>query len=692
MLIPGNPKNLSWFQNRLGRSYVNGLGLASWVFFHAVHSAPSRELAPLIYSNATSSLADTSASRLETWPEGDFTADSNGIGSLEAYARIHPIGFSGWDSGGGMYAVAQSGEFPQLNLIASPQSKPAVLSFFTSRVAGFYPNPDPRHNNFLFLQDENGNEQFRLWLFDMKIGRIQTLGCPPGRVTNVLWGDSGKNFVYVHTPEGTDRWDIRWGNSAGEGRLLISRPGSWIPLDWSQDEKSLLVQKYISASESELYLFSLSQGRLTRLLPNEKRQFLDHALWIRLPGENGRQSLCFTSDRDGEFHRLYLLRLKDRKIRPLSPAANWDVEWVNASTDRRTLIYSLNEEGRSRLYLMRPPERTPVALAKIPSGIVEGVRFRRDSQEFAFTLNNSSCPGEIYAYRINGERVTRWTVGATGMLSEDRFHAPKLIRFPAFDSIVTKGNRRVPRMIPAWLYLPSRTARPSPVLVQIHGGPELQARPGFDAFIQYAVEQLGVAVVLPNVRGSTGYGKSFVRADDGYARMNSVRDIGALLAWIRKRPELNSEQIAVAGRSYGGFMAMSSLIHFGDQLRAGISTVGIGHFPTFLRNTSGYRRDLRRAEYGDERDPRMAAFLDSISPLSSLGKLKKPLLLCHGRNDPRVPYEESRHIFQALKQGKIPVWFLTFPGEGHAFRGEAAQLLHYRVMEEFLSQYLNLHQ
>jgi dipeptidyl aminopeptidase/acylaminoacyl peptidase len=178
--------------------------------------------------------------------------------------------------------------------------------------------------------------------------------------------------------------------------------------------------------------------------------------------------------------------------------------------------------------------------------------------------------------------------------------------------------------------------------------------------------------------------------------MASVRDIGAVLDWIGTRPELDSTRVAVAGRSYGGFMALSALIEYGPhaknpgRLRGGISTVGITHFPSFLKKTSGYRRDLRRAEYGDERIPSMAAFLDSISPLTRLPKLHSPLLLSHGRNDPRVPYQESETIAAALQAKKIPVWFLTFEEEGHAFRDQGNQAIHYRVMSEFLTKVLDL--
>jgi dipeptidyl aminopeptidase/acylaminoacyl peptidase len=216
----------------------------------------------------------------------------------------------------------------------------------------------------------------------------------------------------------------------------------------------------------------------------------------------------------------------------------------------------------------------------------------------------------------------------------------------------------------------------------------MQDRAGFDPFVQYLAGRMGVAVLSPNVRGSSGYGMDYLRADDGYRRMDAVRDIGAALDYIALRPDLDPERVAVAGRSYGGFMALASLIEFGDRLRAGVSTVGITHFPSFLKETSGYRRDLRRAEYGDERDPRMAAFLDSISPMTRMDRIRRPLLLAHGRNDPRVPYAESVRIFEALKAKRVPAWLLTLEREGHAFRSEESRLLHYGTLAGFLARHL----
>jgi dipeptidyl aminopeptidase/acylaminoacyl peptidase len=207
-----------------------------------------------------------------------------------------------------------------------------------------------------------------------------------------------------------------------------------------------------------------------------------------------------------------------------------------------------------------------------------------------------------------------------------------------------------------------------PVLVVIHGGPEAQFRPNFNAFIQYMVQELKIAVVAPNVRGSTGYGKYYVELDNGFRRMDSVRDIGATLDWIATQPTFEPRRVAVYGGSYGGFMSYASMIEYNNRLIAGVSIVGISNFVTFLNNTSGYRRDLRRVEYGDERDAKMREFLQRISPLTNVGRIKRPMLIIQGANDPRVPATEASQMLKAIRSNGAEAWYMLAKDEGHGFQ------------------------
>ncbi|MEO6097370.1 MAG: prolyl oligopeptidase family serine peptidase [Fibrobacteria bacterium] len=777
-------------------SALAGIGAA--VFIASAH-ARSWATAPATFPVATGQQPMQAAKpapsqpetgfRLDRFPPQSDTAafDSAFLEPLSGYAQVRSAGFGGW-ADTGMYIVTQLGRFPQVHQVAAQGSDRRQLTFFPRRMSGFYLNPNPALANFLYTQDDGGNEQYRLRLYDLKTGLSRVLGCPPGRVDDLIWNDSGSRFAYSHTPAGTDRWDLRVGELSVEGgkdTLVLSLPGTWSAMEFSPDGRWLLVQRYVSASNSELHVLSLTDGWLTPLVTPSKEAFVDHAVWIRWPGgrpaaaakmagENGDipWAVAYTSDQasqgaasqgaasqgagaqgagaqdagagdvtDGSssegFHRVYLARPQthgpsgpapgDAGPPPpeaLSPMEPWDVEWIQAAPDRNSLVYSLNQDGLSSLYLLESGSKQPRRLQGIPPGVIGGIRFRPGTKTagFAFTLNSAAAPGDVYVYDIAKSRSVRWTFSEAGGLPPGRFREAQLVRYPSGPtstgsataaSVPSPAASAAPVAVPAWLFLPDPKVFPGPrpVLIQIHGGPEQQARPGFDAFLQYAVAELGLAVVQPNVRGSSGYGRAWLKADDGFQRMSSVRDIGALLDWIKTRPELDSSRVAVSGRSYGGFMSLSSLIEYGGggsrdggnggtggssgsgargRIRAGISTVGITHFPSFLQKTSGYRRDLRRAEYGDERNPRMAAFLDSISPLTRMDRIRAPLLLIHGRNDPRVPYSESERIFAALKGRKVPVWFLTFMEEGHAVRDQDGQIAQWRTMAEFLARNLGL--
>ncbi|MDB5105499.1 MAG: peptidase family [Fibrobacteres bacterium] len=674
--------------------------------------------------------APDTGSRLEkSPPSGDAAAfDSALLEPLAAYAQVRSAGFGGW-ADTGMYIGTQLGRYPQVHRVASPGADRRQLTFFPRRMSGFYLNPRPARADFLFTQDEGGNEQYGLRLYDLKTGNARGLGAPPGRVDGPVWNDSGSRFAYSHTPSGSDRWDIRVGGIDGKDTLALSMPGTWAPMEFSPDGRWLLVQRYVSASQADLHVLCLEDGWLTPVAPMDKGAFSDNAVWIRRPGPQASAreipwAIAFTSDRDGASHRIFLALPQShapsgpspadaavQAPQPLSPADRWDVEWLEASPDKRSLIYSLNEDGLSRLYKLDLTETgagNARALKGMPAGIIHEIHFRPEAgkpgaaiTEFGFTLNSAVSPGDAWSYDIAKEKAVRWTWSETGGLPPGSFREPQLIRYPSAEQ-APAGADSPP--IPAWIYRPDekKFPGPRPVLILLHGGPEQQARPAFDPFLQYAVGVLGLAVIQPNVRGSSGYGRAWLRADDGFARMNSVRDVGALLKWIRTRTAgdgkayLDSTRVAVSGRSYGGFLSLSALIEYGGSnsghsaLKAGISTVGITHFPTFLKQTSGYRRDLRRAEYGDERDPRMAAFLDSISPLTRVDRIHTPLLLCHGRNDPRVPYAESERVFAALKARKVPVWFLTFADEGHSVKDQDSQIAQWRVTAEFLARNLGL--
>jgi dipeptidyl aminopeptidase/acylaminoacyl peptidase len=345
----------------------------------------------------------------------------------------------------------------------------------------------------------------------------------------------------------------------------------------------------------------------------------------------------------------------------------------------RTVVFTVNEGGLGTIRLLDLDSGAVRQGPDLPVGIASGVTFSPDGRQVGFTFNAATSPADVWSFDVASLALTRWTEAETGGLNPGRFIEPTLFTYPNTDGMD----------IPAFIYRPAG-AGPHPVIISIHGGPEAQARPGFSSVFQYWASELGLAVAVPNVRGSSGYGKTYVSLDDGLNRKRSVEDIGALLDWIATQPDLDPSRIIVHGGSYGGYMVLASMIDYGDRLAGGINIVGISDFKTFLENTEGYRRDLRRAEYGDERDPVVAAFFEEISPLRNASRINKPIFIIHGYNDPRVPYTEAEQILEAVKANGIKAWFLMAMDEGHGFRRKSNREFQREAETMFLKEVLGL--
>jgi dipeptidyl aminopeptidase/acylaminoacyl peptidase len=394
------------------------------------------------------------------------------------------------------------------------------------------------------------------------------------------------------------------------------------------------------------------------------------------------RSVFVASDEDAEFKKLRRIDLATGAITELAPDLHWDVEAIAAGNDGRVLAYVANEDGIARLRLLDLRSGKSREASGIPAGQIGSMKFDPESRRLALSISAPRTAGDTYVYDLADDTLERWTESEIGGLDPEKFAEPRLIHYPTFDTV---GGR--PREIPAFYYRPERKG-PLPVLIVIHGGPESQSTPGFSARVPMFNNELGLAVITPNVRGSNGYGKSFLKLDNGMLREDSVRDIGALLDWIAKQPELDASRVAVFGGSYGGYMVLASMVHYGDRLRCGVDIVGISNFVSFLENTESYRRDLRRAEYGDESDPGMRAFMERIAPLNNADRIRKPMYIVQGQNDPRVPMGESEQIVRAVRENGQTVWYLLARDEGHGFARKSNNDYLYAALVRFLETYL----
>jgi dipeptidyl aminopeptidase/acylaminoacyl peptidase len=317
-----------------------------------------------------------------------------------------------------------------------------------------------------------------------------------------------------------------------------------------------------------------------------------------------------------------------------------------------------NEDGFSVPRLLDVATGRVTIPPGVPAGVITGLLWHANGRDLGFTLASARSPADVYSLDAETGKIERWTCSETGGLDPGAFAEPERIAWESFDG----------RRIPGFLYQPpARFRGPRPVVIQIHGGPESQSRPGFLLRHNFLLNELGVAMIFPNIRGSAGYGKTYLQLDNGFRREDSYRDIGALLEWIGTRPELDAERVMVTGGSYGGHMTLAVATRYDDRIRCSVDIVGPSNLVTLLENTAEYRKDLRRAEYGDERDPEMRAFLERTAPLNHAERITKPLFVIQGGNDPRVPRSESEQMVAAVRRNGTPVWYLMARDEGHGF-------------------------
>ena len=588
---------------------------------------------------------------------------------LRRYQNTRAARLLDWMDGGVLVAT-RFGDTTQLHHVAEPLGMREQLTFFDEPVRAAGVNPGAR-DGFVYLKDSGGSEFYQLFFYDRERGASSRLSDGKSRYIGVSWSPSGRHVGYSTTEGNGVDWDLHIQDLIRERRVVQQGEGvGWRIEDWSDDETRLLIARYISVNESRLYEFDLDTGSRRRLLGDVTAAFGN----VRY---GAGDDVYFTTDMGAEFMRLHRLDLATGAVSVLTADVPWDVAAFAVSRDKARLAYVVNENGLSRLYAFETADRRFTALPELPAGIVSGLRFDPHADRLAFTVSSPTTPSDVFSLDFSSRELTRWTVSEIGGLRRDQLAEPTPIAYESFDG----------RSIPAFVYKP-REGGPHPVIVNIHGGPEGQARPGFSPTTQLYLNELGAAVIYPNVRGSAGYGKSYLKLDNGRRREDSVRDIGALLDWIAEQPDLDAGRVAVMGGSYGGYMVLASLVHYGDRLVAGVERVGISNFVTFLENTQPYRQDLRRAEYGDERDPDMRAFLESISPLNRVAEIDTPLLISQGLNDPRVPASESAQIVAALKERGVPVWYVLANNEGHGFRRKANRDYLTAVTVEFLRERL----
>ena len=601
---------------------------------------------------------------------------------LRRYENVRSAPLAAWSKDSrSLYVSTRFGDVSQIHRVDMPGGARRQLTFFKEPVGGVERRKGGEE--LAFTMDAGGSEFSQIYLLDPQTGDARLLTDGSSRNGSISWSSRGDRLAYRSTRRNgrsNDIW-IMDPDHPHEARMVWESPdgSSWSPVDWKDRDRVLLVQQYVSVQDSRIHTVNVSKGEHAQWEGGaDEASSVNYAVGFDRDGEG----LFFITNQRSEFNQLAYRRFDDQDVHIVTEAISWNIDDAVLSEDRRRLAFTVNENGWNTLYLLDTRTLEFKKVRGLPAGLVGRMRFSPDGRKLGLTLNTAQTPSDAFTLELGRRpldygKLARWTFSEIGGLDSEQFVEPELIHYPTFDD----------REIPAFVYRPKGEG-PFPVVIYIHGGPESQYRPGFSGTFQMWIDKLGVAVVAPNVRGSNGYGKEYVNLDNGYRREDSVKDIGALLDWIATQEDLDASRVAVYGGSYGGYMVLACATHYSDRLKAAVDIVGISNFVTFLENTQAYRRDLRRVEYGDERDSEMREFLEKISPNNRVDRIGIPMLVAQGQNDPRVPVTESEQIVRALRGNGKEVWYMNALNEGHGYRKKENRDVYQQVVVLFLQRHL----
>jgi dipeptidyl aminopeptidase/acylaminoacyl peptidase len=627
----------------------------------------------------------TALARAATEERGNLVLDNIPVvdtpltARLDDYLNSRGASFVDWLPDGGVLIATRFGDVEQLHRVAMPLGDREQLTFFREPVNVARSPHTAVAPGFVFLKDQGGNEFAQVYWYETATRNVRMLTDGKGLHGGVVFSHDGRRIAFHGTGRDGVSYDLYIAEPASNVPPRLVYNGfqkNWSVLDWSPDDSKLLIRNFVSASESHLFVLDIASAALTPVSEGDEPAAVSDAKFT----PDGRGVYLIT-DRDSEFQQLRRVDLATGAAETLTAHIPWDIDSFARSDDGRFLAWVANVDGRSQLTVANMANRTE-SLPPLPDGLIGRIGFDRSGSKLALSLESAQAPRDVFVLEVERNALVRYTKSEAGPIDPLQFVPAELVRFPTFD----RENGKY-RQIPAFVFRP-RTPGPHPVFIDIHGGPEAQYTPAFSPFTQFLVRELGFTVIAPNVRGSTGYGKTYMNLDNGEDREDAVKDIGALLVWIGLQKDLDAKKVFVAGGSYGGYMSLASMVNFGDRLRGGIDVVGISNFVTFLESTSAYRRNLRRPEYGDERLPRTRAYLQRISPLTNAARIGKPLLVVQGLNDPRVPASESQQMVAKIRARGGEVWYLAARDEGHGFRKKANRDFYQRTVVAFLSKQL----
>ncbi len=580
------------------------------------------------------------------------------VDQVDRYTNFRSASLTNWHPKNRQILInTRFADTQQVHEVKMPYGARSQLTFFRDSAKGGTYQPTLA-KYLLFTKDKGGDEFFQKYRYDIDSKEVTLITDGKSRNTGGPWSTNGDRIAYGstrRTGNDVDIYTIDPSDPKSDKMIAQLEGGGWEPLDWSPDDKTILVEEEISINESYFWTMDSTSGEKKLLTAKDPDQKIHYSNGIFSKDGKG---IYLTTDKDSEFERLAYMDLESKKIKFLTSDIKWDVAEVALSWDGRMIAFTTNEDGRSILHLWDTKGEVELPAPQVPAGQVSGLEWHKNNKDLGFVLDSAKTSGDVYSLDVKTPKVERWTKSETGGINTTNFSEPELIHWKSFDGKTMSGFLYKP---------PAKFTGKRPVVINIHGGPEGQSRPGFLGKNNYLLNELGVAILFPNIRGSSGYGKTFLKLDNGMLREDSYKDVSTLIDYIKSRFDLDANRIMVMGGSYGGHMTLAMSAFYSDKIRCAMAVVGPSNLVTFLENTQGYRRDLRRVEYGDEREKDMRAFLEKIAPSNNADKIKKPLFVVQGKNDPRVPASESIQMVEAVRKNGTPVWFLMANDEGHGF-------------------------
>lgn len=638
-----------------------------------------RLVAVFLLSSVAFSQSDEIVPNENLVTEGIPNIPSSLAETVDRYNNFRGASLDSWDPvKREMLISTRFADTSQIHLVKMPGGARTQLTFYADRVAGAQYSPT-KDDFFVLSKDIGGGEFFQFYRYDVATGDVTLLTDGKSRNTNPAWSYTGDKIAYGstrRTGNDVDLYVVNPTQPKSDHLLVQLQGGGWSPLDWSPDGQKILALDRISVNESYVWLIHVSSGEKTLLTPKGGN--------VKIAYSGGRFSkdgkgIYVATDKDSEFQRLAYIDLATKQHTYLTSNIPWDVDEFDLSYDGRTIAFVTNEDGFGVLHLFDTRTRKEKPVPNVPKGVISGVSWHKNNRDLGFNISSARSSSDAYSLDLQSGKVERWTFSETGGLNTASFPEPELIHWKSWDG----------RAISGFLYRPPKNyTGKRPVIINIHGGPEGQFRPSFAGRWNYYLDELGIAMIAPNVRGSSGYGKTFLALDNGFLREGSYQDINTLLDWIQTQPDLDSNRVLITGGSYGGFMTLAVATNYNDRICCSVDVVGPSNLVTFLEHTSGYRQDLRRVEYGDERDPKMREFLERIAPANNAKNITKPLFVIAGKNDPRVPVSESQQMVNIVRQNGTPVWWLMAKDEGHGFAKKKNQDYQFDATVMFVKEYL----